>query len=120
MPFWTPPTNRTKGTFLVPNGGSGARATELLVTFRNRCWPPAIAMGTIVRVGRPLPRSWGTVQMSAARLRGREAELFGVRPAVVLGQDLAGFARLVGDGAAADLAAHDRKLRDGHWEPAGT
>jgi hypothetical protein len=48
--------------------------------------------------------------MSSARLRGREAECFGVRAAVVLGQDLAGLAWLVRDGAVADLAAHDRKL----------
>jgi hypothetical protein len=79
-----------------------------------------MAMGPIVRAGRPLPRSWGTVQISAARLRGQEAECFGVRTAVVLGQDLAGLAGLVRNSAVADLAAHDWKLRDGHRETAGT
>ena len=96
-----------------------AHATELLATFRDCWWLPPVAMGKIVRVGRPLPRSWETGEMSAARLRGREAESFGVRPAVMLGQDLAGLARLVRNGAVADLAAHDRKLRDGHREAAG-
>ena len=58
--------------------------------------------------------------MSATRLSGRVAKRFKVRPAVMLGQDLAGLAGLVRDGAVADLAAHDRKLRDGYREAAGT
>jgi hypothetical protein len=41
-------------------------------------------------------------------------------PAVVLGENLAGLPRPVGDGAAADLAARDRKLRHSHGEAAGT
>jgi hypothetical protein len=40
-------------------------------------------------------------------------------PAVVLGQDLAEAAGPVRDGAAADLAAGNRKLGDGHRETAG-
>jgi hypothetical protein len=40
--------------------------------------------------------------------------------AVVLGQDLAEAARPVRDGAAADLAARDRKTGNGHGETAGT
>jgi hypothetical protein len=50
--------------------------------------------------------------MSEVRLRGREAERFGVRPPAVLGQDFAGLAGLVRDGAIADLAARDRKVRN--------
>ena len=73
------------------------------------------------RPSRPaLAAQLGTVQISAARLRGQEAECFGVRTAVVLGQDLAGLAGLVRNSAVADLAAHDWKLRDGHRETAGT
>jgi hypothetical protein len=41
-------------------------------------------------------------------------------PAVVLGQNLADLPRPVGDSAAADLAARDRKLRHRHGEAAGT
>jgi len=41
-------------------------------------------------------------------------------PAVVLGQHLAGLAGPVGDCAVADLAAHDRKMRNGDREAAGT
>ena len=60
------------------------------------------------------------VQVLGGRLPGRDAERFGVGPAVVFGQDLAEAAGPVGDGAAADLAARDRKLGNGHWEAAGT
>jgi hypothetical protein len=49
-----------------------------------------------------------------------EAKRFGMGPAVVLGQDLAEAAGPVGDGTAADLAARDRKLGNGHGEAAGT
>jgi hypothetical protein len=109
--------------FLVPEGiprqcANTGRVSVLQVLPASRL--QTIAMGKIVRVGQPLPRNYGTAQMSAARLRGREAELFGVRPAVMLGQDLAGLTGLVRHGAVADLAAHDRKLRDGHREAAGT
>jgi hypothetical protein len=53
-------------------------------------------------------------------LAGREAEGFGVGPAVVLGQDLAEVAGLVRDGAVADLTAREREMGDGHGEAAGT
>ena len=49
--------------------------------------------------------------MSEVRLHGREAERFGVRPPVMLGQHFAGLAGLVRDGAVADLAARDRKVK---------
>jgi hypothetical protein len=52
-------------------------------------------------------------------LAGRDVEHFGVGLAVVLGQDLAEIARLVRDSAVADLAARDRKMRNGHGEAAG-
>ena len=54
------------------------------------------------------------------RLPGREAECFGMGPAVVLGQDLAEAARPVGNGLTADLAACYRKMGHGHRETAGT
>ena len=57
--------------------------------------------------------------MSEIRLRRREAERFGVRPPVMLGQHFAGLAGLVRDGAVADLAARDRKVRNRHGEAAG-
>ena len=50
------------------------------------------------------------------RLPGRQAERFGMDPAVVPGQDLGKAAGPVRDGAAADMAARDRQLGDGHWE----
>jgi hypothetical protein len=54
------------------------------------------------------------------QLPGREAERFGMGRTVVLGQDLAEATGPVRDGAAADLAARDRKLGDGYREAAGT
>jgi len=54
------------------------------------------------------------------RLPGRQAERFGMGPAVVLGQDLVEAARPVRDGTAADLAARDRNMGNGHGETAGT
>jgi hypothetical protein len=54
------------------------------------------------------------------RLPGRDAERFGMGPAVVPGQDLAEVPGLVGDGVVADLAAGDRKLGDGPGEAPGT
>ena len=52
-------------------------------------------------------------------LPGRDAERFGMGPAVVLGQDLAEAAGPVRHGAVADLAAGDRQLGNGHSEAAG-
>jgi hypothetical protein len=51
---------------------------------------------------------------------GRGAEGFRVSPAVVLGQYFADLAGPVGDGALADLAAHDGELSNGDREVAGT
>jgi hypothetical protein len=53
---------------------------------------------------------------SLRRLLGREAERFGMGPAVVLGQDLTEAAGPVRDGAVADLAMGDRQLGNGHRE----
>jgi hypothetical protein len=69
--------------------------------------------------GRPAAQP-DTTEISEARLRGREPGRFGVCPPVVLGQDFAGLAGLVRDGAVTDLAARDRKVRNGHGEAAGT
>jgi hypothetical protein len=52
-------------------------------------------------------------------LLGRDAERFGMGPAVVLGQDLTEAAGPVRHGALADLAAGDRQLGNGHSETAG-
>jgi hypothetical protein len=49
-----------------------------------------------------------------------QAERFGMRSAVVLGQYLACLAGPVRDGALADLAAYYWKLRNRHGEAAGT
>jgi hypothetical protein len=57
--------------------------------------------------------------ISEARLCGRKAERFRMCPPVVLGQHFAGLAGLVRDGAVADLAARDRKVRNRHGEAAG-
>ena len=51
-------------------------------------------------------------------LPGRDAERFGMGPAVVLGQDLAKAAGAVRHGAVADFAAGDWQLGNGHWEVA--
>jgi hypothetical protein len=53
------------------------------------------------------------------RLPGCDPDRFGMGPAVLPGQDLSEVAAPVGDGARADLAAHDRQLRNGHREAAG-
>src|SRR5260370_38550148 len=55
----------------------------------------------------------------AVDLAGREGRALRNGPAVVLGQCLADSAAPVGHDALADLAAGNRKLRDGHKEPAG-
>jgi hypothetical protein len=65
---------------------------------------------------------WRCPQGNAGSLRsllGREAERFGVGPAVVLGQDLTEAAGPVSDGAVADLATGDRQLGNGHRKAAG-
>jgi hypothetical protein len=54
------------------------------------------------------------------RLPGRQAERFGMSAAVVPSQDLGETAGPVREGAAADLAARDRQLGDGHREAART
>jgi hypothetical protein len=56
---------------------------------------------------------------SLRRLPGRDAERFGMGPAVVPGQDLAEAAGPVRDGAVTDLATGDRQLGNGHREAAG-
>ena len=53
------------------------------------------------------------------RRPGRQAERFGVDPAVVLGEHLAEAARPVGNGAVADLATRDWKAGNGHRKAAG-
>ena len=56
---------------------------------------------------------------SLRRLLRREAERFGMGPAVVLGQDLTEAAGPVRDGAEADLATDDWWLGNGHGEAVG-
>jgi hypothetical protein len=53
-------------------------------------------------------------------LPDRQAERFGMGPAVVLGQDVTEAARPVGNALLADLAACHRKMGHGHREAAGT
>jgi hypothetical protein len=107
-------TAKTAKMGLEITAATCAYATADLATFRDRWWLPPVAMGKITGVGRCLRT------VSAARRRGREAERFWMCPAVMLSQDLAGLAGLVRDGAMADLAAHNRKVRNGHREAAGT
>ena len=52
-------------------------------------------------------------------LSGRHAERLRMGPAVVLGQDLAEAAGVVGDRLVADLAAGDWKVSNGDGEAAG-
>src|SRR5258708_34198661 len=65
------------------------------------------------------PRLHERIGGSPGSLPGRDAERFGVSPAVVLGQHLTEVAGPVGDGAVADLTARDRELGNGHGEAAG-
>ncbi len=78
---------------------------------------PSLRQG---RRGRPAPATVpaGVVRGLRDRLPGREAERFGMGPAVVPGQDLTEVAGAVRDGAVADLAAGDRKMGNGHRETA--
>ena len=90
-------------------------------------WPGSV----IIRIFRPALRQGrlgpadarggicGEVRGLGDRLPGREAERFGVGPAVVLGQDVAEVSRPVRHGAVADLAVRDRKVGNGHGEAAG-
>ena len=95
---------------------------------RWRPWPKPTAHGTRhtahgkIVPSRPAPAAApaDSTGISGVRLPGREAERFGMRPAAVPGQDLTGFAGPVRDGAVADLAAHDWKMRNSHREAAGT
>jgi len=86
-----------------------------------------------IRAGRPQPEHMAGGAVGTARradgqvvlglwdrLAGREAERFGMGPAVVPGQDLTEAARPVGKGLTADLAARHRKVGHGHREAAGT
>jgi hypothetical protein len=90
-------------------------------------WPGSV----IIRIFRPALRQGrlgpadargdicGEVRGLGDRLPGREAERFGVGPAVVLGQDVAEVSRPVRHGAVAGLAARHRKVGNGHGEAAG-
>ena len=59
------------------------------------------------------------LRAARGRLPGRDAERFGMGPAVVPGQDLTEAAGPVRGGAVADLATGDRQLGDGHREATG-
>ena len=65
-------------------------------------------------------RRWRRYLMRAAcgGLLGRDAERFGMGPAVVLGQDLAEAAGPVRHGTVADLATGDRQVGNGHRKAA--
>ena len=101
----------TRKTVIVPDGqigyacGQQHRPNTLRDCWHSRARPVARSP----RAGKP---------GLSGRLPGRQAERFGMGPAVVLGQDLGEAAWPVCDGAAADLAARGRQLGDGHREPA--
>ncbi len=61
----------------------------------------------------------GVMRAACGGLLGRDAERFGMGPAVVSGQDLTEAAGPVRHGALADLATGDRQLGNGHREAAG-
>ena len=90
---------------------------------RTRAWlsgMPLIAGGCIVfRAAECCGGSCGDSAGVRGRLPGGGAGRFGLGPAVVLGQDLAGGARPVRDSLVADLAAGDRKVSNGDREAAG-
>jgi hypothetical protein len=65
------------------------------------------------------PGQRGLRESLSATIDG-DAKCFGMRPAIVLGQDLAEVAWPIRDGALADLATRDRKMGDGHRKTAGT
>ena len=74
------------------------------------------AASTLIHPWRLRPQGMAGLQ---DRLAGRQAERFGVGPAVVLGEHFADGAWPVCDGAVANLAARDWKTGNGHREPAG-
>jgi hypothetical protein len=59
------------------------------------------------------------MRAASGGLLGRDAERFGMGPAVVLGQDLTEATGPVRHGALADLATGDRQLGNGHREATG-
>jgi len=89
------------------------RASKQADTLRDCRDSPAL----LPRGRRPGPTTRGGISAGiCGRLPGRRAERFGMHPAVVLGQDLGEAARPVRDSTAADLAARNRKLGNGHRE----
>jgi hypothetical protein len=99
------------------NGGSRAGSEHRPATLRDSACRVGPRQS---RLGRTIPA--GTARLVPGirgQLPGRQAERFRMGPAVVLGQDLAEAAGPVRDGAAANLAARDRKTGNGHRETAG-
>ena len=103
--------NRADFGLQALSGDETAQLTSMLRHVR-------VAVGDIADV--PVGSSLFSAERSVVRasaLLGRDAERFGMGPAVVLGQDLTEVSRPVGHGAMADLAAGAgegcRALRDG-------
>ena len=89
-------------------------------------WPHSVTAGALPPGSRKVVRGQSTpVTVPAGNaaacggLLRRDAEHFGMGPAVVLGQDLTEAAGPVRHGAVADLATGDRQLGNGHREAAG-
>src|ERR1035438_1932985 len=89
-------------------------------------WPHSVTAGAVPPDSRKSSggnRRWRRYLRGNAgslrRLLGREAERFGMGPAVVLGQDPTEAAGPVRNRTVADLATGDRQLGDGHREAAG-
>lgn len=94
--------NRADFGLQALSGDETAQLTSMLRHVR-------VAVGDIADV--PVGSSLFSAERSVVRapaLLGRDAERFGMGPAVVLGQDLTEVSRPVGHGAMADLAAGDR------------
>ena len=107
----------TQAGFIIVANGDPARARQLfeqaLPLYRQDSAKLAVSVWNTHSSSHDPPRPrWPT-----ALLR-RDAEHFGMGPAVVLGQDLTEAARPVRHGAVADLATGDRQLGNGHREAA--
>lgn len=88
-------------------------------------WPHSVTAGALPPGSRKVARRQSTPvtvpggNAAAWRLLGRDAERFGIGPAVMLGQNFTEAAGPVRHGAVADLATGDRQLGNDYREAAG-
>ena len=95
---------RRDGVGMVPVLNFGIKPLRKVAALRDRWRSPArLVRGVPGAIGANDDTSGGNAG-SPRRLLGRDDERFGMRPAVVLGQDLTQATGPVRDGAVADLA----------------